>query len=351
MSWINESGPERDVVFSSRARIARNIANIPFPSIMKPEYGEQVAEKIKDCFINQKSPKEPHFDFMYMRDVPAVERQILVERHLASRDLMENAEVSALLLDSKEKITVMINEEDHIRMQCILPGLQLDQAWETLSQVDDVIEEKVDYAFNEKLGYLTSCPTNVGTGLRASVMMHLPALTMNKQMNALLQTISKIGLTARGIYGEGTEALGNVYQISNQITLGPSENDIISNLLIACNQIIDKERIARKAVYKATGIQFQDAVWRSIGILENARMLELKEFMALISQIRLGVSMGVISELTLEEVDKLMTIGQPAGVVKKTGKTVEGNEINIARADVIREMMKEKIEIKGSKEV
>ena len=161
MSWINEAGPVRDVVLSSRTRIARNVANLPFPSIMKPEQGEQVAQMVRRCFLDSKSSEEHQFNFMHMRDVPAVERQILVERHLASQDLMENAEVSALLLDTKEKVTVMINEEDHIRMQCILPGLQLSQAWETLSQVDDVIEEQVEYAFHEKLGYLTCCPTNV----------------------------------------------------------------------------------------------------------------------------------------------------------------------------------------------
>ncbi|NLB41847.1 MAG: protein arginine kinase [Clostridiales bacterium] len=350
MSWINETGPQRDVVLSSRARIARNIANIPFPSIMKPEHGEQVAQMVRGSFSRPQSPEDPHFDFMHMRDVPVVERQILVERHLASQDLMENAEVSALLLDSKEKVTIMINEEDHIRMQCILPGLQLSQAWEIISKVDDMIEEQVEYAFHEKLGYLTCCPTNVGTGLRASVMMHLPALTMNKQMNVILQTISKIGLTARGIYGEGSEALGNIYQISNQITLGPTEEDIISNLTIACNQIVEKERIARKALYKTSGIQFDDAVWRSIGILQNARVLELKEFMALISQVRIGVSLGLIPGFTVEEIDALMTIGQPAGVIKKSDKALDANEIDVVRADVIREVLKEKIEKVETKE-
>lgn len=350
MSWINEAGPVRDVVLSSRTRIARNVANLPFPSIMKPEQGEQVAQMVRRCFLDSKSSEEHQFNFMHMRDVPAVERQILVERHLASQDLMENAEVSALLLDTKEKVTVMINEEDHIRMQCILPGLQLSQAWETLSQVDDVIEEQVEYAFHEKLGYLTCCPTNVGTGLRASVMMHLPALTMNKQMNIILQTISKIGLTARGIYGEGSEALGNIYQISNQITLGPTEEDIISNLTIACKQIVDKERMARKAFYKTSGIQFDDAIWRSMGILQNARVLELKEFMALISQVRVGVSLGLIPTFSVEEIDALMTIGQPAGVVKKTGRALDANEIDVARADVIREVLKEKTEKTETKE-
>ena len=292
-------------MMSSRVRIARNIADIPFPSIMQPQHAVQVAEKVRSCLPDLKSGSR--FDFMYMRDVPAIERQILVEKHLASQDLMKRYEQSALIMDSREKITVMINEEDHIRMHCILPGFQLNPAWEQMNKVDDIIEQKVEYAYHEQLGYLTCCPTNVGTGMRASVMMHLPALTINKQMNLILQTISKIGLTARGIYGEGSEALGNIYQISNQITLGPSEEDIISNMIIACRQIMEKERIARKAVRKTGGIQFDDAVWRAFGILRNARVLELKEFMAYISQMRMGVSLGLIPGFSLEDVDGLMT--------------------------------------------
>ena len=346
MSWINESGPLRDVVLSSRIRLARNIADIPFPSIMKPEHGEQVANKVRDSFNDRKPSDTLNFAFMHMRDVPVVERQILVEKHLASQDLMKQYGISSILLDTSEKITVMINEEDHIRMQCILPGFQLNQAWELLNQVDDTIEDHVEYAFHEELGYLTSCPTNVGTGLRSSVMMHLPALTMNKQMNVILQTISKIGLTARGIYGEGSEALGNIYQISNQITLGPSEEEIINNLILACRQIVEKERIARRALYKTASIQFDDAIWRGFGILQNARVLELKEFMTLVSQLRMGLSMGLITGFTLEQIDGLMTAGQPANVVKKAGRAVESNEIDIARAEVIRQTMKEIIDSK-----
>ncbi|MGI6526753.1 MAG: protein arginine kinase [Caldicoprobacterales bacterium] len=344
MSWINESGPARDVVLTSRIRIARNIAAVPFPSIMQPHHAAEVAEKVKKSLYNKKAEAGSTFAFMYIRDVPAVERQILVEKHLASQDLMESYETSALLLDSKEKIAVMINEEDHIRMQCILPGFQLNQAWEKLNRVDDMIEADLEYAFHEQLGYLTCCPTNVGTGMRSSVMMHLPALTVNKQMNAILHTISKIGLTARGIYGEGSEAAGSIYQISNQITLGPSEEELINNLTITCRQIIEKERIARKALHKTTGIQFDDAVWRAYGVLRNARTLDIKEFMAYISQLRLGVSMGLIPGFSLEDVDSLMTAGQPAGVMKKTGQIIQGRDIDEARATVIRDAVDEILE-------
>jgi protein arginine kinase len=339
MSWINEKGPNKDVVLSSRIRLARNAADYPFPSIIQAQHCREIAEQVKKSLLGNNFRLNSNYAFMYMKDVPAVERQILVEKHLASQDLVENVEVSALLLDDTEKITVMINEEDHIRMQCILPGFQLNKAWDMMSLVDDVIEDGIKYAFDEELGYLTSCPTNLGTGLRASVMMHLPALTINKQMNPLLQTISKIGLTARGIYGEGSEALGSIYQISNQITLGPSEEDIINNLTVTCQQIVEKERMARKALLKVTGIQFQDALWRAFGVLANARVLELKEFMSLVSQVRLGVSMNIIPNFDLEELDGIMTAGQPAAIIKAAGRSLNETEINIMRADIIRETM------------
>ena len=349
MSWINESGPARDVVITSRIRLARNIASIPFPTVMQPQHAAQVAEKIRKSLHKKAVDSGSLFTFVYIRDVPEIERQILVEKHLASRDLMESPDISAILLDSQEKIVVMVNEEDHIRMQCILPGFQLKEAWEKLNQVDNMIEEKVEYAFHEQLGYLTCCPTNVGTGLRSSVMMHLPALTANKHMNAILQTISKVGLTARGIYGEGSEALGSIYQISNQITLGPSEEELIDNLIIITKQIMEKERIARKALHKTGGMQFEDSLWRAYGVLQNARVLELKEFMIYISQMRLGVSMGLIPYLTLEDVDGLMTAGQPAGVMRKVGRTLEGIEVDIARAEVIREALDEIIKSKKNR--
>ena len=313
---------------------------------MQKSHAKDVAEKVQNSLHGKKLDSGSSFTFVNISDVPDVERQILVEKHLASQDLMRNHEISALVLDSEEKIVVMVNEEDHIRMQCILPGFQLNEAWEKLNQVDDIIEQSVEYAFHEQLGYLTCCPTNVGTGMRSSVMMHLPALTANNQMNAILHTISKVGLTARGIYGEGSEAVGNIYQISNQITLGPSEEELINNLIIICRQIIEKERIARRALRKTSGMQFEDALWRAYGILKNARVLNLNEFMAFISQMRLGVSMGLIPDFSLEDIDWLMTAGQPAGIMRKAGRTLEGEEINIARADVIRDALDEIIKSK-----
>ena len=344
MNWLNEAGPERDVTLTSRIRLARNIADIPFPTVMLPEHARQVAEKVRNSIFDFSGHQRfagIKFAYIKMSDVPEIERQILVEKHLASQDLMEHPEVSAILLDSNEEITVMINEEDHIRMQCVLPGFQLSKAWETISYIDDLIEEQVDYAFHEEFGYLTSCPTNVGTGLRSSVMMHLPGLTMSNQMNAILQTITKIGLTARGIYGEGSEALGSIYQISNQVTLGPTEEDIINNLSIVSRQIVDKERQARKALRQAGGIQFEDSLWRACGLLMHARIMSLKEFMSLISSVRLAVSMGLIPGVALEKIDAVMTMGQPANVMKKAGGRLKGKEVDVERANIIRGAMRE----------
>ena len=341
MSWINEKGPIKDVVLSSRIRLARNIARFPFPSIMQPQHAKEIVDRVKKSILDGDPVLSRDFTFMSMKEVPAIERQILVEKRLASQDLVQNSDASALILDSNERIAIMINEEDHIRMQCVLPGFQLDKAWDMLNRIDDVIEEKVEYAFHEQLGYLTSCPTNVGTGLRASAMLHLPALTITKQMNGILQIISKIGLTARGLYGEGSEALGNIYQISNQITLGPTEEDIINNLTIACQQIIEKERMARKALLKVNGMQFEDALWRAYAVLAHARVLELKEFMALVSQVRLGVNLNIIPDISMEALDELVITGQPGGLLKNAGRSLDDEELDILRAEIMRKQIKE----------
>jgi len=339
MSWINEKGPLRDVVLSSRIRLARNIASLPFPSIMDDAAGRQALEQVRRSVEEGGRAFGASFSFLAMKDLAALDRQLLVEKHLASPDLMKRAGISALMLDKDERIGIMINEEDHIRLQCIMPGFQLDKAWELLNGVDDALEERIEYAFDEQLGYLTSCPTNAGTGLRASTMVHLPALSMTKQMNAILQAISKIGLTARGLYGEGSEALGSIYQISNQVTLGPSEDEIIHNLSVAVQQIISKERQARKALLKINGIEFEDGIWRAFGILTHARRLDIKEFMAYISQLRLGISLGMIPGIPPEQLDSLLVAAQPAGIIKQNGKELSQGELDILRADYVRSVL------------
>ena len=241
MSWINDIGPLGDVVLSSRIRLARNLADIPFPQAMDKIDRDSVIHGVYRSIAGSDSPIGEEFQFLSMKDLSHVDRQILVEKHLASPDLMKYHERSAILVNWQEECSIMINEEDHIRLQCILPGYQLKRGLDYLDNIDDIIEAQLPYAFDPNLGYLTSCPTNLGTGMRASIMLHLPILATTGQMKAMLQTLAKIGVTVRGLYGEGSEVMGDIYQISNQITLGASEEEIISNLEIVTKQIVKKE--------------------------------------------------------------------------------------------------------------
>ncbi len=334
MSWINEDGPCGGMVISSRIRIARNIAQLPFTSMASKDVCQRVADMVKSSILDSNSIISRDFDYIALKNLTDIEKYVLVEKHLVSPDLLERSDVAAVLINKNEQISVMINEEDHIRMQSIFPGCQLEQAWELLSKVDDIIEESVEYSYDEQLGYLTSCPTNVGTGMRASMMMHLPGLVATNYINTVIQTISKVGLTARGLYGEGSEATGDIYQISNQITLGPSEEEIISNLNIAVRQIMENEKRAREALLQSNRIQFEDRIWRALGILTHARKLGLKEFMSLLSQLRLGVDMGIIKNIDSIKINELMVKCQPAHLQAYIGRQDE--DLDSIRAERVR---------------
>ncbi len=336
MSWINESGPYNGIVMSSRIRIARNIAGLPFPSIANREVSQKVVDMVRKSILESNSILSRDFDFIPLKNLKDVEKYVLVEKHLISPDLIERAEVAAALINHGEQISIMVNEEDHIRMQCIFPGFQVDKAWELLNKVDDIVEESIEYSFDENLGYLTSCPTNVGTGMRASVMMHLPGLVATNYINSVLHTISKVGLTARGLYGEGSEALGDIYQISNQITLGPSEEEIISNINIAVRQIMENEKMARQALVQSSKLEFEDSIWRALGILTHARKLSLQEFMSMLSQVRLGVDMGIINGIDVVTLNELMVKCQPAHLQAYIGREANAQELDVARADRVR---------------
>lgn len=335
MSWLSDSGPTRDVIISSRVRLARNIKGIPFPVIMDRETAQGTMDKVHEGIMAGHSTLSQELKFIPMYELDELQREVLLERHLVSSDLIKRPDYTGILVDKEEEICIMLNEEDHVRLQCILPGNQVKNAWNTVDKVDDVLEENIEYSYDGNLGYITSCPTNVGTGMRASVMMHLPGLVHVGHINLLLQTISKIGLTARGLYGEGSEALGHIFQMSNQVTLGPSEDDIVANLEIVVKQIADKEKSAREAIYKKSGIELEDNIYRSLGVLKYARKLNLEEFMALLSQVRLGVALGIIKDIDLVEVDRIMVAGQPANVrtyAIEHGSSVE--DMDIMRAEM-----------------
>jgi protein arginine kinase len=344
--WIERTGPDNDIVISSRMRLARNLEGYAFPIALTKEKSKQLIQAVYDAIKEQEQGKAcvEKFDLHILEETPPVERQVLLEKHLISLNLLENYEKSAVLLNKDESISIMINEEDHIRIQCLLPGFQLDTAWEIADKIDDMLEEKIKYAFDENLGYLSSCPTNVGTGIRASVMMHLPALTITGYINRILQAANQIGLAVRGVYGEGTEFIGNMYQISNQITLGRSEMEIISNINGITKQIIQKEKDARSTLFDNNKVHLEDKVFRSFGILTNARILSSNECMKLLSDVRLGIDLKIIKDSDIESVNEVMIMAQPAYLQKIAEKPLSANERDIRRANLVREKLKNRNE-------
>ncbi|SET72871.1 protein arginine kinase [Natronincola peptidivorans] len=337
--WLKETGPQSDIVISSRVRIARNIEGIPFPHGLSEALAKEVTEKVHKGILAGNTSFNEDFQLISMRETDEVDRLNYVEKHLISPDLAKNIATGNMLVNQEETISIMINEEDHIRIQCLLPGLQLQEGWDIADKIDDLLEEKVTYAFDEELGYLTACPTNLGTGIRSSVMLHLPALSLTGFIQAVLRAAGQIGLAVRGIYGEGTEFIGNLYQISNQVTLGITEKEIIGNLHDVTMQIVEKERGARKNLVDAKKIELEDRVFRSFGILKNARKIAANEAMQLISDVKLGVNLGLIQEAPLEKVNSLITMIQPGYLQKYYERPLNIAERDIKRAELIRSIL------------
>ena len=339
-SWMSEEGPDSDIVLSSRIRLARNIDQFQFSFLNSSEEALKVIETVKSRIKKGSFANTGNMDLLMMDELQPLQKRILVEKHLISPHLAENANHGACLLSENEEISIMINEEDHIRIQCLYPGLQLLEALNTAFQIDDWLEEEINYAFDEKVGYLTSCPTNVGTGLRASVMLHLPGLVMTQQLNRIIPAINQLGLVVRGIYGEGSEALGNIFQISNQITLGKSEQDIVEDLKSVVGQIVSQERSVRDTLVKTSNIQLEDRVYRSFGVLTNSRIIETKEAAKCLSDVRLGIDIGYIKNIPRNILNELMILTQPGFLQQYAGGPLRPNERDIRRASLIRERLK-----------
>ena len=334
--WINGSGPFCETVVSSRIRLARNVENIPFPQWAKETDLKNIYEIARQLIRENEFFKK--FKMFLLDDLTPLESQFLVEKHLISLyHAREKYPYRVCLYNQEETISIMVNEEDHLRIQYLLSGLQLKKIWELINQVDDEIGGVVDFAFSEKEGYLTSCPTNVGTGMRASVMLHLPALVKLNRSNDILKAIAKIGYVVRGFYGEGTEVMGNLFQISNQITLGLSEEEIIDNLEKISKQIIEQEEKARKDLLKDFKNNIEDQIWRAYGILSTARIISSAETMELLSKLRLGVELKIISHPDLGTINKLMLLIQPAYLQMLINKNLSPAERDIQRARLIRE--------------
>lgn len=338
--WMRDQGPDSDIVLSSRIRLARNFSDTTFPLIGDKEELEKIETYFKKEFADEVFQDEISFEFIPMEELSSVQQRVLIEKHLISPLLAKkSSQASAAMISQNEKISVMINEEDHVRIQLYFPGLQLAKALEKAFEFDDWLEAKINYAFDEKRGYLTSCPTNVGTGMRASVMMHLPALTMTKQLSRMIPAINQLGLVVRGIYGEGSETIGNLFQISNQITLGRTEEDIIEDLQSVVHQLIEHERHARERLMEQSSTKLEDRIYRSLGTLEYSRIIESKEAAKCLSNVRLGIDLGIIQHISRNILNELMVLTQPGFLQHYAKKALKANERDILRASLIRERL------------
>lgn len=325
--------PESDVVVSCRVRLARNYQDIPFPQKMDENHAKETIRRALKSI--QTANMQSLYRLFPMSDMSDTERRILVEKHLVSLDLIFNKDRGAALISTGETVSIMINEEDHLRIQGLLPGLQLEKAAQLAFHADDILSKNVPIAFDSKWGYLTACPTNAGTGLRASALVHLPAITLTKQMGAVIQAFGKIGFTVRGLYGEGSEAEGNLYQLSNQTGMGRPEEDVIRSLIDACEQLTQQEREARKKLIEHDQDAFIDKMMRSVGILLNARLLDEKEFMRLLSDVRLAAGVGVINA-PISALDDLMTRMQPASLSSLAESPLSDRDRMLLRASEVR---------------
>lgn len=332
--WLKGTGPNSDIVISSRLRLARNLDKSPFPQWANKKQSKTAFESIMSAASSNDFLKK--LSVFNLADLDSVDRQFLVERHLMSYEHAKEGNSKALIVDTDEIVSIMVNEEDHIRAQVIQSGFNLFEAWNIINRIDDALAKELSFAFLPDWGYLTSCPTNAGTGMRGSVMLHLPALVMTKQINQVLAAISKLSFTTRGLYGEGTQATGNLFQISNQVSLGPSESEIIDNINNLIRQIIEQENQSREALISANRAMLEDKVNRSYGILKTAHIINSQETIELLSLVRVGCDLGLIKDINRSIVNELFIITQPAHLQKIESKKLTSQERDVKRADLIR---------------
>ena len=336
--WLKGNGPKSNIVISSRVRLARNIDGYPFYIRSTAENKKKILDDVRASIESNKIFKEALF--ISLKDLSDLDRQLLVERHLISPDHMETPEFKAVVVDKEEILSIMVNEEDHLRVQVLKSGFNLMDAWRIVDKIDTVLSEKIQYAFSTKWGYLTACPTNIGTGLRGSVMVHLCALNMTNQVAKVFQAISKLGLTMRGLYGEGTEASGDFFQISNQVTFGRSEEEILGNIERIVNKIIMREMATRSLLLEKKKDEINDKIWRALGTLKSARIISSNEAIMLLSIIRFGIDLGIVKDIDFHVLNELFILIQPAHLQKIAGKLLSPNERDGRRAELLRERLK-----------
>lgn len=338
IKWLDGQGIDEDVVVSTRIRIARNMEDYKFPGFISLEESDSVADQVLNAMKNKEN--EETYKYYRTKDLTDLDKTVFVEEHLISPNLAKTRNNSGFLLRGDQKATIMINEEDHIRIQVLLPGLNIEEGWEIGSKIDSRLEEKIKYAFHQQYGYLTSCPTNVGTGLRASVMVHLPCIAMSGHLNTIMEALRKVGLTVRGIYGEGSKVLGYFFQISNQTTLGENEVDIMKKLNRIILQIVARERSTRNFMMERRGSELEDKIFRSLGILNYSRVMSSIEAMTHLSNVKLGCDMGIINNLNSKDIVKLMIEVQPASIQINSKLEMLKEERDIYRAQIIRKNLK-----------
>lgn len=333
MKWYTNNATESDIVLSTRVRLARNLKDYPFPAHLDKQSRKNVNELVKDILVEA---DDSNLNYIEMSDLTSYQAVSLAEKHLISPEFASDSTGRALILSNEEDVSIMLCEEDHVRIQVIYPGLSLDEAYEQAFKFDEKLNKSAEIAFDERIGYLTQCPTNLGTGMRASVMLHLPTLGRSSAMSRLATTVAKLGLTLRGAYGEGSEPIGDIYQLSNQVTLGISEKAAIQNLKSITQQIVTQEKQAREALLKDD--LFIDKIWRAYGILKNAHMISCNEFTNLVSLVRLGASAGIIN-VELSTLSRLLIEMQPATINANAGKAYSSAQRDVLRAKSIKEAL------------
>jgi protein arginine kinase len=335
--WLKGTGPEADIVISSRIRLARNLAGYPFMS-----RADEATRDITERYLRDRLLKLNLTGGMQSIDVSELEpldRQFLVERQMISREHSEGRGRRCVVFNNEQNLSAMVNEEDHLRLQVLHSGYCLQECWEQINKFDDMLEEVVSYAFDPEFGYLTACPTNTGTGIRVSVMLHLPGLVATKEIQKVFHGLTKISLAVRGLYGEGSQAMGDFYQISNQVTLGKSELEMIETINKVVPKIIEYERLVRTELVKKNKLKLHDQVSRALGTLRSARAIASEETMHLLSSVRMGINLGLIKDLDIPTVNELFIFTQPAHLQKIKGEAMDVSERNSARAAYLREKL------------
>ncbi len=335
--WLAGDGPRSEMVLSTRVRLARNLSAVPFSHRARPEQMEGVLVSVTGAA--QRAPSFGGGLLLRMDRLTPIERQILVERHLVSHELGDGSKPRGIVIGRDERLSLMVNEEDHLRLQSMSAGFQLTEAWSHADAADDELNQALDFAFSDEIGYLTSCPTNAGTGMRASVLIHLPALVLLDEIQKVLKSIMQVGLNVRGLYGENSEVMGNLFQISNQTTLGRSERDSIESLERVTRQIIETEEQARERMMRDARVQIEDKVWRAYGTLRHCRSIHSREVINLCSAVRLGVALGLTGLPPLAVMNEMLIVTQPAHLERFRGGELSPAERNVYRAQLVRERL------------